>query len=686
MSYVEVNDIITAQIDDEMANPDRPWVYKGILSHTGPMTLKSEGWKGSKYNLNVQWEDGAVTSEPLNQFGKDDPVTCAVYAKDNNLLDKVGWRFLRKHARRTKKLKRTIKQYKMQRQRRGPIYKFGVRVPRDWKEARRLQEDAGHTKWTDAEKLKLAQLAEYETFHDLGKEGTPPDDYKKISVHFVYDAKHCGRYKARMVAGGHLTDPCREDSYSSVVSLKSLRLALTIGELNGLKPMVGDISNAYLESYTKEKVYIVAGPEFGPLAGHVLLISKALYGLRTSGARFHEKLADSLRDLGFAQSYTDPDLWIRDAGNCYEYLCIWVDDIMAVLKEPEAFYDDLRNKCGYKLKGVGDPEYHLGGNFGRDPDGTLYWSAKTYVQKMMDNYERLFDSLPKQYSAPLDPDDSPELDTSEFLDENDIKIYQSLIGCVQWAITLGRFDIAVCVMTLSRFRIEPRIGHMERLKRIYGYLRKFSDAAIRFRTNIPNNEEIFGEMPDHEWMHTVYGETKDEFMMEWPKPKGKTARISHFHDANLMHCKVTGKSCTGTLSFVNQTPVHWFAKLQNTVETATYGSEFVSARTSTEQVMDTRYSLMAMGVPIEESAWMMGDNQSVITQSTTPSSMLTKRHQILSYHRTRWAIAAGIIKYVKVCGKENVSDVLTKFLPHSVAWPLIKPVLFWRGETMNIEK
>ena len=90
---------------------------------------------------------------------------------------------------------------------------------------------------------------------------------------------------------------------------------MLIGEVNGLNLMVGDIGNAYLEAYTKEKVYFIAGKEFGPLEGHILIIKKALYGLRTSGARFHEKLADTLRDMGFKPTLADPDLWLRDAGD-----------------------------------------------------------------------------------------------------------------------------------------------------------------------------------------------------------------------------------------------------------------------------------------------------------------------------------------------------------------------------------
>ena len=124
--------------------------------------------------------------------------------------------------------------------------------------------------------------------------------------------------------------------------------------------MVGDIGNAYLEAYTKEKVYIIAGPEFGEREGHTLVIRKALYGLRSSGARFHDRLADTLRDMGFTPCKSEPDLWMRDRGDHYEYVCVYVDDLMAIMKEPQTFFDELQEVYKYKLKGVGPPKYHLG--------------------------------------------------------------------------------------------------------------------------------------------------------------------------------------------------------------------------------------------------------------------------------------------------------------------------------------
>ena len=131
-------------------------------------------------------------------------------------------------------------------------------------------------------------MFEYDTFIDKGKGYVMANDFTKIRVHFVYAVKHDGRRKARLVAGGHLTAIPHESIYSGVVSLKGICLIIFLGRLNGLPIYATDIGNAYLEAKTQEKIYIIAGPEFGPLEGHTLVMNKALYGLRSSGLRSHE--------------------------------------------------------------------------------------------------------------------------------------------------------------------------------------------------------------------------------------------------------------------------------------------------------------------------------------------------------------------------------------------------------------
>ena len=100
----------------------------------------------------------------------------------------------------------------------------------------------------------------------------------------------------------------------------------------------------------------------------------------------------------------------------------------------------------------------------------------------------------------------------------------------------------------------------------------------------------------------------------------------------MEHCKVTGKSVTGIIHLINQTPIAWFSKLQGTVEATTYGSEFVAAGQCSEQIRGLQETLKSMGIPIERLAWMLGDNSSVITSSTIPSSLLKKCYHSLSYH------------------------------------------------------
>ena len=122
-------------------------------------------------------------------------------------------------------------------------------------------------------------------------------DYKLIQCHFVFNVKHDGWHKARYVAGDHLTDPPLESVYSGVVSLRSLQLMIYLAELNGLQLYAADIGNAYLEAKTPEKVCVYGGPELRNLGmeGHLLVIVRALYGLKTSSAHWHDRFADTLK-------------------------------------------------------------------------------------------------------------------------------------------------------------------------------------------------------------------------------------------------------------------------------------------------------------------------------------------------------------------------------------------------------
>ena len=295
-------------------------------------------------------------------------------------------------------------------------------------------------------------------------------------------------------------------------------------------------------------------------------------------------------------------------------------------------------------------------------------------------YYSMFGEKPKlNVTSPLEKNDHPELDTSELLDEDGIRQYQSLIGALQWAISLGRFDVATAVMSMSSFRVAPRAGHLDCLKRIVGYLVKMKHGFIRIRTDEPD----YTGVPEstYDWARTVYGDVKEQAPRDAPTPLGKRVVLSSYVDANLYHDLATGRAVTGVLHYVNQTPVEWFTKKQPTVETATYGSEFIAAKQAVQQIMGLRTTLRYLGVLVHGSTHLWGDNGSVITSGSVPHSPLKKRHHALSYHYTREAIASKAVDFRFIPGDRNPADILSKHWGYSAVWPMLQAALFWMGDT-----
>ena len=181
------------------------WCFKKISAHEGPLDHNSPSYQGSKYNVMVEWENGEITTEPLSILAADDPVACALYARDNGLLNTEGWKRFKRIAKREKLLNRLVKQAKLRSYRTSPKYKYGFEVPRDYKHSVKLDNKFGTTKWRDSIKLEMDQLHDYSTFNDMGHKSKwdmfahQLEGYKKIRTHLMFDVKHDGRHKARML-------------------------------------------------------------------------------------------------------------------------------------------------------------------------------------------------------------------------------------------------------------------------------------------------------------------------------------------------------------------------------------------------------------------------------------------------------------------------------------------------------
>jgi len=206
------------------------WTFKKILSHK-KVKKGNKDYRGAGTNCLVLWSAREQMWEPLcDRSGKpglwiDDPVTVAIYARDNGLLDEPGWKLpgLKKIAKNQKKLIRMANKAKLHSFRSEPIYMYGFQVPRNHTEALELDRVNGNTMLKDAEMTELSQIDEYKSFISKGVGHNPGSD-------MVYVMKHDGRHKAQLVAGGHLTETPIDSACSSVISLRGVRLFAFIAQ------------------------------------------------------------------------------------------------------------------------------------------------------------------------------------------------------------------------------------------------------------------------------------------------------------------------------------------------------------------------------------------------------------------------------------------------------------------------
>ena len=138
---------------------------------------------------------------------------------------------------------------------------------------------------------------------------------------------------------------------------------------------------------------------------------------------------------------------------------------------------------------------------------------------MLSTYECMSpgETLKKQ-SSPILKGEHPELDDSEFVSEEKGK-YMSMVGTAQRLVTLERFDIAITISTLSLYGVAPQKGHLECMKRLYGYVKHYHHAPVYICTDIPDYSDMVHE--SHEWLHSVYGNIEEELPLDMPIPLGK---------------------------------------------------------------------------------------------------------------------------------------------------------------------
>jgi len=174
----------------------------------------------------------------------------------------------------------------------------------------------------------------------------------------------------------------------------------------------------------------------------------------------------------------------------------------------------------------------------------------------------------------------------------------------------------------------------------------------------------------------MYHDAKEAIPLNALSPRGNAVQMNAYVDADHAGDRVTRRSHTGIVIFLNRAPIVWYSKRQNTVETSTFGSEFVALKVCTEMIEGLRYKLRMFGIPIDGPTNVFCDNQAVVKNTTVPESMLKKKHNSIAYHRVREAVAAGTMRIAYENTKTNLADLFTKLLPGPAVKELTRMLLY----------
>jgi hypothetical protein len=668
-STVLMQGIIDFQKDDAVA-VSKTDMYVVTPRGQKRMRKTTQGWK-----LLIQWAGGSESWIALKDMKESHPVEVAEFARARGIHDEPAFSWWVPYVIR----KRDVILSKLKARIRKTTHKYGIEIPTSLEHAYEIDRENKNTIWRDALAKEMLNIGIAFEVLDEGKQAPP--GWKPVTGHLIWDVKMDFTRKARWVLDGHKTANPLGSTYAGVVSRESVRIAFTYAALNDLSVCAADIRNAYLQAPSSQRDYIVCGPEFGlENVGKVALIHRALYGGKAAGRDFRNHLRSCMRHLDFSPCLADPDVWMRPAKKSngqdyYEYVLLYTDDALVVAEDAERI---LRNEIGkyFELKeeSIGDPKIYLGGHVRKVQldNGVECWafSSSQYVQAAVKNVEEYLDKradtrwkMPAKADTPIQTSFRPELDVSPELDAVEASYYQSIIGVLRWMVELGRVDICLEVSMLSSHLALPREGHLEQVFHIFAYLKKYHNTEIVYDPSDPCVKTSDFERKD--WTSSEFGHIsgKEELPPNMPEPRGNGFTINAKVDADHAADTTSRRSRTGFLVYLNCSLVYWMSKKQASVESSSFGSEFVAMKMCCEYIRGLRYKLRMMGIPCDGPAYISGDNQSVLANTTIPDSTLKKKSQSICYHFVREGAARDEWRTSYVNTHDNEADLLTKVLP-----------------------
>ena len=516
----------------------------------------------------------------------------------------------------------------------APAYGYNAAfLPPEPRSQRDARQRSDRQLWLNAEKKELDTLWSMGAFQLVDK----PKDYDPLPLQFVYklkvkdgDFENCV-HKARLVVRGNLQyEHEYGDTYAPTAKLWVIRTLAAIAAQEGMSLKKFDLTGAFLVA-SMDRVLYVEIPGYAVPEGKAILLKRALYGGRSSGALYAKEIATWLKNYGFKPTSVDETLFRLERNGGVILLSLYVDDGMCATNNEalyKKFIDDLSAK--YQLSDQGNLDWHLGMKFTRDKNsGAVRIDQKAYIESVVKRFglEAAKPKLtPMTANSYLSKQDCPQVP-----DKEQTKAYQQLIGSLMYIACGTRPDIAYAVNSCAQFMSNPGPRHMEAAKHIVRYLKATSHVGLTYSKQPP------------QLANRLYGYVDAD----------------HASDAD------DRKSVGGYVLMLGGAAVSWSSRKIKVVALSSFESEWYSASICGCEVTVVRRILEEMGYAQHGPTKVMEDNAACIYSSMDNKPMNPRsKHIDTRVFKLKEFVKEGIMTLVKIGTDKQVADNLTKPLHH----------------------
>ena len=497
-----------------------------------------------------------------------------------------------------------------------------------------------HAMSTDPERWMIPMKAEIEMHKakhtwDLVK---PPPGANIMDSMWVYDIKWDGegnriKDKARLVGKGYTQQLGVDynETWAAVTRLESVRMTAAVAAKFNLKLWRIDFVGAYLNSVTKEDIYMKQPEGFVEpgYEDHAAKLVHTIYGTMQGGHDWSNTLGKTYDELGYTTSRADPCVRIKKEDGNYTISNTYTDDTFGGSNSDEEARR-RKEEIGriWEIKDVGETEYFLGMKVQQDLEkGTIRFSQRPYWEHVINRFS-LESVVPRNTPLPvgiiLDNNMSPKTD-SEKKKMSD-KPYRPVLGSVMWGQLATRPDLSFPVSLLARFQSNPGIDHWNALMHVIGYIKNTLDFGLTYYR-------------DCELTPTAYV------------------------DADYGGCKDTRRSTSGYVFTMAGGAVTWSSKRQATVALSTVEAEYVAMSRCAQQMVWMQHWLDEVAMEHSLPGIIKGDNRGAIALTKNTKDHGKVKHIDIRHHYIHELVKSGRIAMEQVSSADNFADLFTKPLP-----------------------